>query len=346
MEPVEGREENTLPFDFRGGYVGYLGYELQHDCLRIQQDRSVLEWQNQRPSSLPTSTSEDFARDVPDAVLTFADRFMAIDHEAGQVYIMALNSSPTRFSREDALSWQDLVESRIQCLQPVAGASAEWGDETPGGFVPMTSRAEYKAQVAGVFEALLSGDSYEICLTNAFLLPQAGVNPHQLYYRLRRQNPAPYSAFLLHDPTQRLGSSKAHKHPSSSQDASVAVCCSSPERFLKVSQAADGHWIVESKPIKGTMRRGLTRREDQKLAKELADSDKNRAENLMIVDLVRNDLARVCEAGSVEVPSLMNVESYATVHQLVSTVRGRLQPQKDIIDTIVASFPGGSMTGE
>jgi len=113
----------------------------------------------------------------------------------------------------------------------------------------------------------------------------------------------------------------------------------------KEEEGGGGCMIVESKPIKGTCRRGLNQQEDEDLAKELSSSIKNQAENLMIVDLLRNDLSRVCHPGSVVTPTLMGIESYATVHQMVSTIRGQLQPQYDAIDAFVACFPGGSMTG-
>lgn len=189
---------------------------------------------------------------------------------------------------------------------------------------------DYTAAFDRVQERLHAGDTYETNLTYRITLPDptgavADADPFAAYLRLRRLDPAPYAGFLQHDVP----------------GAGVHLLSASPERYAIVT--ADR--TLETKPIKGTTPRGATPEADAALAEQLAADPKFRAENLMIVDLLRNDVAMVCEVGSVEVPSLMTVESYAAVHQLVSTVRGRLRPEVTTLDALRALFPAGSMTG-
>lgn len=183
------------------------------------------------------------------------------------------------------------------------------------------SRDAYLARVAAAKEHILSGDAFEICLTTAFDAPFAREDAWTLFRALRAQNPAPFAAFI--------------DFPEST------LVSSSPERFLSLNEAR----IAETRPIKGTRPRGSSPEEDARLREELRASEKDRAENAMIVDLSRNDLGRVCEIGSITAPDLYAVESYATVHQLVSTVRGRLAAGRDAFDLLRAAFPPGSMTG-
>jgi len=180
--------------------------------------------------------------------------------------------------------------------------------------------ADYLMDVAQCQRQLRAGESYEICLTNRLRLP-AGADPLADYRRLRRINPAPYAAYL------RFGE--------------LAVACSSPERFLRI----DRDRRVESKPIKGTASHSADPVEDEQRRASLQRCAKTRAENLMIVDLLRNDLGRVSETGSVCVPSYLATETYATVHQLVSTIQGTLRPEVSAIGRARVCFPGGSMTG-
>ncbi|HUA20556.1 MAG TPA: aminodeoxychorismate synthase component I [Bryobacteraceae bacterium] len=273
-----------LPFDFTGGYVGYLGYELKAECGSPNLHRSSL----------------------PDAFLLRVDQFLAIDHSENAVWLVGRDAE-----------WLDETEQRIRALQD--GSTGPWFCPAPSCELGI-SRDEYLRLIAECRSRIAAGESYEICLTNQ--LRVATDIPALAYYEvLRRQNPAPHSAYL--------------------QFGEIQVACSSPERFLRVDPVGN----VESRPIKGTIRRGATEQEDAQFRAALAASEKNRAENLMIVDLARNDLGRVCRFGSVHVPRMMEVESYATVHQLVSTISGRLNADASAVDCLRAAFPGGSMTG-
>ncbi|MGR8930172.1 MAG: aminodeoxychorismate synthase component I [Gammaproteobacteria bacterium] len=181
------------------------------------------------------------------------------------------------------------------------------------------SRQDYGRAFAKIKHYLKEGDCYQVNLTQRFISPCQG-NPWYAYQVLRKINAAPFSAYL--------------------NFPDVRVLSSSPERFLKVT---DG--LVETKPIKGTRPRKALVSEDQKQITELAASTKDRAENVMIVDLLRNDISKSCKDGSVKVPKLFAVESYATVHHLVSTVVGELDEGQHALDLLRSCFPGGSITG-
>jgi para-aminobenzoate synthetase len=250
---------------------------------------------------------------LPDAALVFCDRLIAFDHDERRVHLLALADEAGAGAAED---WLAATERRLHGIAPPAPPAP------PGAltFTAREGRDAYLANVGACLHEIVEGESYEVCLTTE-LHSDGAIDPLAAYRALRARNPAPYAALL------RLGD--------------VSVLSSSPERYLRV----DRERIVESKPIKGTAPRAAHPLEDAYRAAALRDDDKSRAENLMIVDLVRNDLGRVCALGSVEVPSLMAVESYATVHQLVTTVRGRLRDDASAIACVRAAFPGGSMTG-
>ncbi|MEP9363166.1 anthranilate synthase component I family protein [Nocardioides sp. CN2-186] len=197
-----------------------------------------------------------------------------------------------------------------------------------GGFETVAAQPPQPPEYAHAFdrvqEHLHAGNSYEVNLT--YRLEEASEqDPVTTYLRLRELNPAPYAGFLQHDLDGARG----------------WLLSSSPERYALVT--ADR--TLETKPIKGTTPRGATAAEDDAAREQLRSDPRFRAENLMIVDLLRNDLSMVCDPGTVEVPVLMEVESYETVHQLVSTVRGRLREDVTTIETLRALFPAGSMTG-
>ncbi|MDX6373557.1 MAG: para-aminobenzoate synthetase, partial [Nocardioidaceae bacterium] len=188
--------------------------------------------------------------------------------------------------------------------------------------------ATYADAFAQVQEQLHAGNSYEVNLTYR-MDADSDLDPVAAYLRLRALNPAPYAGFLQHDVEGARG----------------WLLSSSPERYALVTRDDEGDRTIETKPIKGTTPRGATPEEDEELRRQLATEPRYRAENLMITDLLRNDLAMVCEVGSVEVPALLAVESYPTVHQLVSTVRGRLRDDVTTVGALRALFPAGSMTG-
>jgi para-aminobenzoate synthetase len=252
---------------------------------------------------------------TPDAFFIQADRFIAVDHAAGRSYVVAL-AAPGE--ADAASAWIEATRARLGTLSP--GEAAPASRRQPIEFRLDRDRSTYLADIAQCLDWIGEGQTYQVCLTNR-ISGTLDADLLSLYVLLRRLNPAPYAAFI--------------RWPGG------AVLSASPERFLSV----DRHGQVEAKPIKGTIRRHPLPMVDGALAQSLRISEKDRAENLMIVDLLRNDLSRVCQIGSVEVPSLMAIESFATVHQLVSTVRGRLRPECSAIDLIRAAFPGGSMTG-
>jgi para-aminobenzoate synthetase len=245
---------------------------------------------------------------TPDAAFVLADRLLAFDHAEGVGYLLSLTRSDP---------WVEETARRLATLapldEPATGAA-------PPTLVPRRARRRYREDIDACKRYLTAGHSYEICLTDT-LEAESGADPLELYRALRRANPAPFSAYL------RFGD--------------LAVLSSSPERFLAVDR--DGN--AEARPIKGTSRRAATSTEDARLAAALRDGEKSQAENVTIVDLMRNDLGRVCRVGSVEVPELMRVETYETVHQLVSSVRGQLRPELGPVDCVRACFPPGSMTG-
>ena len=255
---------------------------------------------------------------TPDAYFLFADRLIAIDHLAAVTYLVCL--APAGDSADESERWFDAIEAHLRRL-PAGPAAPPFA--RPEIAIPTRyqhSPPEYLELIERCLHELRHGESYEICLTNK-IFPQARIDPIATYNVLRAINPAPYAALLTFP--------------------GLSILSASPERFVKIDCAGN----VESRPIKGTAPRGRTPADDDRMRRELQSSEKERAENLMIVDLIRNDLGRVCKIGTVEVPRLMELESYATVHQLVSTVRGCLRPGLTAIDCLRAAFPGGSMTG-
>jgi para-aminobenzoate synthetase component I len=264
---------------------------------------------------LPAHRVDD--QPLPDLLLGFYDWNMAFDHETRRAYLMSNGHPASTASERQSRAAARLAAVRRRLAEPFSLPS---GNITA---IPRSDveRAPYEGRVRRVIDYILAGDIYQANISQRFsaTLPE-GADPFVLYCALRRRNPAPFAAFIRH--------------------GDIAVISASPERFLKLR---DGH--VETRPIKGTRPRGKTAEEDEALARELKASEKDRAENLMIVDLLRNDLSRVCRDRSVEVPVLFGLESYATVHHLVSIVTGEMTADKTAIDLLRAAFPGGSITG-
>ena len=251
-----------------------------------------------------------------EALFMVVDRAIVLDHASSQAYFIGVFETEQDFIdfRDSALlrlalmGGEGAVYRSTNKLQPVTAITTRHSDE------------EYLGLIERAKEFIAKGDAYQLCLTNQMTLETA-TNPFTVYLSLRLANPSPYLSFI------RIGS--------------VTLVSSSPEQFLRVNESG----LVSSKPIKGTRKRSTDEAEDLLLVEELRSNEKERAENLMIVDLMRNDLGRVSEPSDVVVAKLFDVESYATVHQLVSTVEAKLKPGLDVFDAIEACFPAGSMTG-
>ncbi len=267
---------------------------------------------------LPSLAADE--QPLPLLRLAVHDWVVAWDRRAGTAWLggRAVDGDTARLERRLAE-----VRERLAGQAPaVRGADAP-PDELQ--FVSGLDRPAYEAGVEAIRERIAQGDLYQANLTRRLATSFAG-DPWPLYRRLRTGDPALFAAYI------DLGPSSI---------GSRAIVSASPEPFLRV----DPRGNVATDPIKGTRPRGRTRVEDRSLACELLASDKDRAENVMIVDVLRNDLGRVCRPGSVRVPRLCRLERTAAVQHLVSTVTGRLAPGRDAFDLLAASFPGGSITG-
>ncbi len=254
---------------------------------------------------------------VPDAALIFSTRFLVLDHSDNKIYIVAI----ARDKNDQGViqEWVNQTYKKLGNLKPVPVKKDNYFKDKLK-FYGSQTHDTYIENIKRCLTEIKNGESYEVCLTNQLAI-DLSLDPMELYLNLRKINPAQYSAFLHFD--------------------DFSVCSSSPEQFLKLDR--DRH--VSTKPIKGTITKDNDPVTDEKNRLTLHDNEKFRAENLMIVDLLRNDLGRVSEIGSVSVPHLMAVECYETLHHLVSTVVGTLESKYNAIDLLKATFPGGSITG-
>jgi para-aminobenzoate synthetase component I len=269
------------PLPFVGGAVGYIGYEPP------------------QPGSggNPSQT-------VPDLEFGLYDEAVVCDNLEGRVWLASCGGG---------------AESLVERFRKRPAGAGEIGGKSKPDFKSDFTRGGYYAAVERVKEYIREGDVYQVNLSQRFEA-EAAIDPWTLYRRLRKANPAPFSAYLGF--------------------GGVSILSSSPERFLRVRGRA-----VETRPIKGTRPRGRTAEEDGRLAAELLASRKDGAEHVMIVDLERNDLGKVCEYGSVKVTEFERLESYAAVHHMVSTVEGTLREGVGPLGCVRACFPGGSITG-
>jgi aminodeoxychorismate synthase component I len=246
------------------------------------------------------------------------DRAIVLDHQKLTAWFIGVFESEAEFN-----SWRDAALLRLALIggEGAIYRHANRVETIDRSLVQsLHSDSDYLGLIEKAKEAIARGDAYQLCLTNKLTI-ETEVDPFTVYLRLRETNPAPYMSYL------KLGS--------------TSVVSSSPEQFLRVSNTGG----VSSKPIKGTRPRSADAGLDKQLAEELRSNEKERAENLMIVDLMRNDLGQVSEPSDVVVAKLFEVESYATVHQLVSTITAVLKPGLDVFDAVKAAFPAGSMTG-
>ena len=256
------------------------------------------------------SAKEDLVS-IPDAVLVFYDFYIIEDRHEQRTYLIA--NGITR----EAAKLLDEMETRING-KPVY-MQKESDTEYPIEVQPNFAKDEYKQAVDRMIRYIIEGDIYITNMTQQLTVKSDKV-PLDVFYDLRENNPSPFGGYFDYGDFQ--------------------IVCASPERFLKMQK---GH--VNTRPIKGTRKRGETPEEDMLMRTELENSEKDKSELLMIVDLERNDLNRVCNPGSVKVTELFSVEEYATVFHLVSDIEGDLEESKNVMDLLEAAFPGGSITG-
>ena len=268
---------------------------------------------------IPDQTIDDIH--TPDIFLGFYHTVLAIDHQENRTYIVA-SGLPEEHGKARNKAAADIAEFKTRIFRSVAPLADPWlePDIKSSDIGTHFTQASYCEAVERVREYIMAGDIYQANMTQRFNAPLR-MPPYQLYRRLRHVNPAPFAAYL-------------------DCGDDLRVLSSSPERYLLL----EGN-KVETRPIKGTLPRGKTPQEDRENKKKLLSSIKDQAELIMIVDLERNDIGRVCAYGTVRVPEPIVLEEYATVFHLVSTVCGELAPGKDAVDLLKATFPGGSITG-
>ncbi len=315
LEKYEGDRLAELP-PFQGGWIGMLAYELNRSLERV-----------------PAPAFDEF--ECPAVAAGLYDTVIAWDHDANRTYIISQGFPETEPGARQRLAdsrlsyFRSLLDSAVDDKPsppsppphriPLAELAPQYEVPGPSGLTSNFSREQYIAGVERAIEYIYAGDVFQINLTQRLLYPSSG-DPVGLYQRMRKRNAAPFSAYF------DMGT--AH------------VVSASPERLVSVND----RW-VETRPIKGTRKRTRFPQVDLAARSELTASEKDRAENVMIVDLMRNDLSRVCQDDSIEVTQLCGLETYESVLHLVSAIRGKLRDEHDVVDLLEAIFPGGSITG-
>ena len=319
-------DDIKLPFDYQCGFAGYISYEMHQTTLPHSHIHQQAHKQHE-----PAERVHAVHNDYPDALFIFSDRLLVHDNDELCWYALTLIDSQLHTSNDDWLHTIDHMFNKAQQYiyplhnnvhQPI-NIHCDW----------RFNSTQYKQLIQNCLQQLIDGNSYELCLTN-HITNKCNIDPLQLYINLRTINPAPYASYFNID-LSSLPNSTLNQ---------LSICSSSPERFVQVTGSGE-ELLCECKPIKGTISRGITVESDKSNIQHLQSSAKDYSENLMIVDLIRNDLLHICHHNTVHVHKLMHIETFATVHQLVSTIRGKLFSNKTSLDCVRSLFPPGSMTG-
>ena len=296
---------------FTGGAVGFFSYEFVHQFER-----------------LPRNAQDDLG--IPESCFLFVDLVAAFDHLAKKAWLIVnpgAREQEMGFRKPEPDQWGRLYDEAVERLNAVAGMLSAASDRRAGTeahaplrLEPSLTQETFESMVRRCKEYIAAGDIYQANLSQRFSTPAAGLDPLRLYEVLREVNPSPFAAYA--------------------EFGDLIIVSSSPERLVRLNGR-----IADTRPIAGTRRRGRDFDETAALSVELLTNEKERAEHIMLLDLERNDLGKVCSYGTVTVDELMVVEDYSHVIHIVSNVRGELAPGRDGFDLIRAAFPGGTITG-
>ena len=308
-----GRVPGLPPFT--GGAVGFFSYDFVRQF-----------------EELPRNAAADL--DIPEAYFVFVDLVVAFDHVLDKTWVIVnpgAREQELGFRRPEQGQWDGLYDAAVERIAHIAdkmyeaaGADATAFDQKNGArsgpLISNLTQAEFESMVKRCKEYIAAGDIYQTNLSQRFSAPINGADTLRLYKILRQVNPSPFAAYLDFNDLQLISSS--------------------PERLIRLHEGE-----VDTRPIAGTRRRGTDHVETRELSVELLTNEKERAEHIMLLDLERNDLGKVCDYGSVSVDEMMVVEDYSHVIHIVSNVRGTLTHGKDAFDLVRAVFPGGTITG-